>query len=88
MACGKSWRCTMRIWLAVGLLVSALIVGVWDIYATARGEPGNTVSATLYDWAVQFPVLPFALGVITGHLLWPHIPTVPAGLPISPASPP
>lgn len=77
MSCHKSWRCMMRVWLAVAFLLAGLIVGIWDVFVTARGEPGNTVSSTLYEWSIAYPILPFVLGVITGHLFWPHLPRVP-----------
>lgn len=61
----------MRIWLALALHVIVFGVGVWDIVAIARRRPQDTVSATIYDWSTELPILPFALGVVLGHLLWP-----------------
>jgi hypothetical protein len=30
----------------------------------------NTISRTLYELAMAYPIIPFTLGVITGHIFW------------------
>jgi hypothetical protein len=72
----------MRIWLSIALLCAGLAVGLWDVYATAKNQPSDTVSATLYDWATRWPILPFLLGVIVGHLFFPHFPHVAPDVPV------
>lgn len=62
----------MRYWLAASLLVIVLLAGVWDIWVTASGTPEETVSAVLHQWSLAYPVLPLALGIILGHIFWPH----------------
>jgi hypothetical protein len=59
--------------IALSLMVLLLLVAVWlfDVVAAMRGDSINTVSAALRDWSIRFPVLPFAAGVLTGHVLWP-----------------
>lgn len=79
-------RCAMRIALSALLLSAGLIVGIWDIYVTARDEPEHTVSATMYDWATRWPVLPFVLGIIVGHLFWPHFPRQINPAPVVPST--
>jgi len=62
----------MRYWLAVAFLVAALVIGVWDVVATARGAPLDTVSQTMLDWSSTYPVLPLVIGIILGHTFWPQ----------------
>ena len=57
--------------IALALLALHLVVGAWDIYATFWLPPGSTVSWVLQGWCRHWPVLPFAMGVLAGHLLWP-----------------
>jgi len=62
----------MRYGLAALMLISALIVGAWDIVAVARGTPADTVSRTMLDWSAIYPVLPLVIGIILGHTFWPQ----------------
>lgn len=56
----------------IGILigVAAILIG-WDIYVAVNDEKGDTISEILL-WASQRPILPFALGVLMGHLFWPQ----------------
>lgn len=58
--------------LALCLLTMFLVVGVWDIWVQATGQPAATVSNVLGTWSQQYPMLPLAMGVLIGHLLWPR----------------
>jgi hypothetical protein len=58
--------------LAVILLAVVFGVGAWDVAAISLGRPRETVSNVLQGWAMSFPVLPLAVGVILGHVFWPH----------------
>jgi hypothetical protein len=59
--------------VTISLLVAvvAALVG-WDIYVAVVETPA-TISVVVLGWAGEHPVLPFALGVIMGHLLWPQV---------------
>lgn len=65
----------LRHW-TLGVLVGviALLVG-WDVLVVldegAEGH-GGTISAVTLAFAQRHPVLPFVLGVVCGHLLWPQ----------------
>lgn len=61
-------------WIAGGLLVTFLIVGLWDVAALYSGHADDSVSAVIGRWSQQFPVLPLAVGLIAGHLFWPRFP--------------
>ena len=50
--------------------VAALIV--WDVFAAAFGGPGATISELTLGTSLRHPVIPFAVGVVCGHLFWPQ----------------
>lgn len=57
--------------LASGLLGVLVCAGVWDIVAVACLKPESTISAILQSWSRIYPILPFLIGVLIGHLFWP-----------------
>lgn len=52
-------------------LVVLTLVLAWDVYLARKGE-GNTLSFRWARWARQWPILPFAVGVLMGHLWFPN----------------
>jgi uncharacterized membrane protein YedE/YeeE len=57
---------------AVWFFVTAFaLVGAVDIYLVLCGR-SPTVSRTILDLASDYPIIPFAVGVLAGHLLWPQ----------------
>lgn len=67
----------MRQLLASSILVVLGVTAAWDIYSSYTGSGSDTVSRTVQDWSVLYPVLPFSVGVIIGHLFWPVAPILP-----------
>jgi hypothetical protein len=65
--------------LAGLLLLLCAIIGVWDIYCTYGPGSQYTVSALLADWSRDWPMLPFLLGTLAGHIFWGRWPTPPQG---------
>lgn len=61
---------TRRWTIAILLGITALLIG-WDIYVALTPQKGDTISEVIRDWAFAHPVIPFALGVLCGHWLWP-----------------
>lgn len=61
----------MRIAISIGFLAALVVVWLFDLAAIFGGRANETVSVTLRDWAARWPVLPFAGGVLAGHILWP-----------------
>lgn len=51
-------------------VVCAILIG-WDVYA-AMSTTEPTISA-LTLWFSKHPVVPFAAGVLGGHLFWPQV---------------
>ena len=63
----------MRYLLAIALLLIVLAVGIWDVYVTAKGQQGETVSVVIHQWSLTYPVLPLLLGLVLGHVFWPNV---------------
>jgi hypothetical protein len=58
---------------AVGYLLFLLVivVGVFDVVALGRWGQQATISFVVKGWSARFPILPFLMGLVIGHLLWP-----------------
>jgi hypothetical protein len=63
---------TRRITIVLLIALAVALIG-WDIYAQATvPDSSATISRVVLAWAQQHPALPFALGFLMGHLLWPQ----------------
>ena len=61
-----------RLW-TIGILVGVtLLLIVWDVYAATNKAGDDTISEVVLGFARRHPVIPFLLGVLMGHLLWPQ----------------
>jgi len=56
----------------VVLLIVAALLGAYDIWAIATAGYDASISVVVLDWSRRAPVLPFAVGVLAGHLFWPQ----------------
>jgi hypothetical protein len=63
----------MQIAFSLAMLFLAVAIGIWDIYATATEQPEAMVSRLLYSWSILYPILPFMIGVVIGHVFWPTL---------------
>lgn len=54
------------------LLVLAALLGAYDAYVIVTFGYDASISVVVLDWSRRAPVLPFAVGVIAGHLFWPQ----------------
>lgn len=54
------------------LVVVTVGLIVWDIYAGTNRERRDTISVVILGYAKRWTIIPFALGVVMGHLLWPQ----------------
>lgn len=61
----------MRITISIAALVLLVAVWIFDVVAIFNGRGTETVSITIREWCGRWPVLPFAGGVLAGHILWP-----------------
>lgn len=54
------------VWIVI---IAAAVLIVWDVYA-AMSTVQPTISAFFLNYAMRHPILPFAMGVLCGHLAW------------------
>lgn len=53
------------------IIVCAVVLIGWDIYVVQDGIRGNTISAIIFEASLRLSALPYAFGVLMGHLFWP-----------------
>ena len=53
-------------WVMIGSTVALV---AFDIVVAVTGKP--TISQKVRSYAGKYPMIPFALGVLIGHWLWP-----------------
>ena len=63
-----AWRRATRAVIAL-VVVSAI---VYDVIAYAHGGVDATISRITLAWAHRWPLVPFSVGVLCGHLFWPQ----------------
>jgi len=61
---------TTSVIMAAVIHVIILAVVAWDLYVSYTGRPDQMVSYIVAGWARVWPMLPFATGVLIGHLFW------------------
>ena len=47
-----------------------LIVALWDCYVLSQGQQQATFSVVIYESSKKWPVIPFVLGFLCGHIFW------------------
>ena len=52
------------------MLVVAVLITIVDIWAAIKGGHHDTISGRIWDWSKDYPILPFALGFVSSHLVW------------------
>lgn len=52
----------------IGIVVGVLIV--YDIYAYKVRGSDTTISVQMYEAGKKYPIIPFLLGVVFGHIFW------------------
>jgi hypothetical protein len=62
----------MSLILAILLVLIALAIAAYDMYAAFGPGPEYTVSALIGEWSGRVPIIPFLLGLVAGHLFWPR----------------
>lgn len=68
-----SWRRATAILIAVAVVA----LGAYDVVAYLRGGVEATISRTVEGWAFRNPIVPFLVGVLSGHFFWAQPPTAP-----------
>lgn len=58
----------IKVTLTLCALVAVIAASAYDIYALLTSKP--TASHMIWDFAKRWPMFPFAVGVLIGHLFW------------------
>jgi hypothetical protein len=60
--------------LLTKIVVVAAVLGLigYDVYVFVEPTEGDTISEVTLSWAWSSAFVPFALGVLGGHLTWPR----------------
>lgn len=61
---------TIQFALALVFLVIIVIIYSWDAYMMTSGQINQSVSVLVREWSSKQPILPFAVGVLVGHIFW------------------
>lgn len=51
-------------------LVIFVIIAVYDVYAMIVGGTENSISHLIITASYKYPILPFLMGLLAGHLWW------------------
>ena len=60
-------------WVTVWFIALALIcTGVADLWLAFTRGPEASVSIVILELSRKWPIIPFAAGMLAGHLFWPQ----------------
>lgn len=60
----------MRNITVIFILLIAVAITVYDVFAILKGGTESSISMVMIQWAYQYPLFPFGMGVLVGHLFW------------------
>ena len=52
------------------VLLTLVIVGVFDVFAIVKGGTEASISHLIFIWSYKYPAFTFLTGFCTGHLFW------------------
>jgi hypothetical protein len=56
------------------LICAVFALGVvYDVWAYYAEGANKTISVAIYSRALQYPIIPFIVGVLCGHFFWPVV---------------
>ena len=64
----RDWRLATK-WIIGGVVLFGV---TWDMWVYVAGGYPATISHVVLGWSQAWPVVPFAVGVLCGHLFWPQ----------------
>lgn len=56
----------------MGVLISIVGLIIFDIFLVVKKGWKETISFQVYILSRDNPIIPFAIGVVMGHLFWPQ----------------
>ena len=57
------------VWVIVSIV---LVLVAYDVFIYLQAGGDATISDVTLGWAKRWTVVPFAVGVLCGHLFWPQ----------------
>jgi uncharacterized membrane protein len=57
--------------VAVFAILFLALVGIWDVYALLSKGRYATVTTHFQEWSRTWPLFPFVIGMLVGHLFFP-----------------
>ena len=64
-------KVSMVPYAAWAFAILAVAVIIYDTWAATTGGQAQTLSGFIQAVSARHPILPFSMGVLIGHLLWP-----------------
>ena len=46
---------------------------IYDVWVILKDGVKASISVRVYTWSLKYPIIPFAFGVLFGHLFWPVV---------------
>jgi hypothetical protein len=59
-----------RLLLVIAFLACVILILLFDVWAWATHGKEATASTLIHLWAKEWPLLPFLVGMVIGHLFW------------------
>ena len=53
----------------LGIIISILII--YDLFTVLERGSETTISVQLFEFSKKYPIVPFVLGIVFGHIFWP-----------------
>jgi hypothetical protein len=72
---------TAFFWFCYITLALIGVAGIADLFFFMRGGISETLSYQFWKLSKQWPLIPFALGFVTAHLVWQYNPDCVAPVP-------
>lgn len=62
--------------VATALVLASVLafIAIYDLYVALTSDYRSTVSYVCMQAALAYPIIPFLVGVLMGHLFWPQAP--------------
>lgn len=57
-------------WTVIFIIGMIAAVAAYDVYTIAEHGLESSISHTMIVWAYKYPIFPFIVGVVVGHLFW------------------
>jgi hypothetical protein len=56
----------------LGIGIGVVAYAIWDTFLASNERKGDTISEVTLAESRKLPVIPFAVGIVAGHLFWPQ----------------